>query len=120
MNLVLIQNGFPPAVILNVDRKKYYRVLRRADMDKPQEFIDFIGKSIERSLIIYLEALKPIEAQKTGEGYISLSEAAKNSKYSQEYLSYLARTHRLPAVKFDKKWMTTMEAVKEYEKLNEN
>lgn len=119
MNLILIQNGFPPAVILNVDRKKYYRVLRKADMDKPQEFVDFIAKAIERSLVIYLEALKPYEAQKTGEGYILLSEAAKYSKYSKEYLSLLARKGKLPAVKFEKNWMTTLEAVKEYEKQNQ-
>ena len=53
MNLILIQNGYPPAVILNLDRKKYYRVLRQADLGKFQEFINFIGKAIERSLIIY-------------------------------------------------------------------
>lgn len=102
-----------------VDRKKYHRVLRKADMDKPQEFVDFIAKAIERSLVIYLEALKPCEAQKTSEGYILLSEAAKYSKYSKEYLSLLARKGKLPAVKFEKNWMTTLEAVKEYEKQNQ-
>ena len=115
MNLVLIQNGYPPAVVLNVDRKKYYRVLRRADMDKPQEFVDFIAKAVERSLAIYLEALKTSEPKKSGECYILLSEAAKNSRYSQEYLSFLARKGKLPAVKFESKWMTTMDAVREYE-----
>ena len=118
MNLILIQNGYPPAVVLNVDRKKYYKVLRKADMDKPQEFIDFIGKSIERSLVIYLEALKNTDSEKTGEGYITLTEAAENSRYSQEYLSLLARRGILPAVKFKNKWMTTKEAVTEYEKEN--
>ena len=116
MNLILIQNGYPPAIILNVDRKKYYRVLRKADMDKPQEFIDFIGKSIERSLIIYIEALKNTDSKKTEEGYITLAKAAENSRYSQEYLSLLARRGILPAVKFENKWMTTREAVEEYER----
>ena len=116
MNLILIQNGYPPAIILNVDRKKYYRVLRKADMDKPQEFIDFIGKYIERSLVIYIEALKNTDSEKTEEGYITLAKAAENSRYSQEYLSLLARRGILPAVKFENKWMTTREAVEEYER----
>ena len=31
MNLVLLKNGFPPAVILKNDRKKYYDCLKKAD-----------------------------------------------------------------------------------------
>ncbi len=113
MNLVLMQHGYPPAVILNLDRKKYYRVLRQADLDKPQEFVDFIGKSIERSLIVYLNSLKPINNVEH-QGYISLKEATKYCEYSLEYLSLLARKGRLPAVKFERNWMTTREAVENY------
>ena len=35
MNLILMQNGYPPAVILNIDRKKYNRVVKQADLHKP-------------------------------------------------------------------------------------
>lgn len=114
MNLVLMQNGYPPAVILNTDRKKYYRVLRNADLDKAQEFIDFIGRSIERSLVIYLNSIKPESEIKEKQGYISLKEATKYCDYSIEYLSLLARKGNLPAIKFDKKWMTTREAIENY------
>jgi hypothetical protein len=48
-------------------------------------------------------------------GYIPLSEAAKRVPYGIEYLSYLARTHRLDAVKFGSKWMTTEEALQTYQ-----
>ena len=120
MNLILMQNGYPPAIILNLDRKKYYRVLRQADLDKPEEYIDFIGKSIERSLIIYLNAIKPADASNEKQGYIRLKEAAKYCKYSMEYLSLLARTGKLPAVKIQRNWMTTIEAVEEYTRQMEN
>jgi len=116
MNLILMQNGYPPAVILNVDRKKYYRVLKQADLDKPQEFVDFIGRSIERSLIIYLNSIKPEQDIQAHQGYISLKEATNYCDYSLEYLSFLARTGKLPAVKFQRNWMTTREAIEEYKK----
>lgn len=114
MNLVLLQNGYPPAVILNLDRQKYYRVLRKADMDKPKDYVNFIGRSIERSLVIYLQSITPSNEIKEHQGYISLKEAARYCDYSMEYLSLLARTGRLPAVKFERNWMTTREAVEEY------
>jgi Fic family protein len=115
MNLVLIRNGYPPAVIMNLDRKKYYRVLKAADMGNHEEFENFIGKSIERSLVIYLNTIVPPDRQKKErQGYLSLVEATRYSDYSQEYLSFLARTGKLPAIKFNRNWMTTQEAVKEY------
>jgi hypothetical protein len=53
-------------------------------------------------------------------GYIPLSEATKYCAYGIEYLSYLARTGRLGAVKIGSKWMTTREALEEYKaKVNE-
>jgi Fic family protein len=117
MNLVLMQKGYPPAVILNVDRKKYYRVLREADLDHPKEFIDFIGRAIERSLVIYLNGVKPIkDAHQARGSYITLQQATQFCEYSLEYLSLLARQGKLSAVKFQRNWMTTKEAIEEYKK----
>jgi len=114
MNLVLLQNGYPPAVILNLDRQKYYRVLRQADMDKPKDLLNFIGRSIERSLVIYLNSVAPAHTRTEHQGYISLKEATNYCNYSLEYLSLLARTGKLPAVKFERNWMTTREAIENY------
>jgi Uncharacterized conserved protein len=116
MNLVLMQNGYPPAVILNLDRQKYYRVLRQADMDKPKDFLNFIGRSIDRSLAIYLDSLTPTNKRRAHQGYISLREATKYCDYSLEYLSLLARTGKIPAIKFERNWMTTREAIANYRK----
>jgi Fic family protein len=114
MNLILIQNGYPPAVILNVDRKKYYRVLKEADRENYNNFMNFIGRSVERSLLIYLNALKSKNDKREKYGYIGLNEAAKLCDYGMEYLSYLARTGRLKAVKMQRNWMTTREAIMDY------
>lgn len=112
MNLILMANGFPPAVILHVDRKKYYRILSEADHGNDTSFENFIGRSIERSLIIYLNSLKPDLSEKAG--FINLKEATKYCDYSQEYLSLLARKGKLSAIKINKEWLTTQEAIEEY------
>jgi Fic family protein len=114
MNLMLLQHGYPPAVILNIDRKKYYRVLKEADREKYIDFFNFIGRSAERSLLIYLNALKSKNDTEDRYGYISLQEAAKLCNYGMEYLSYLARTGRLNAIKIRRNWMTTREALMDY------
>ena len=112
MNLILMSNGYPPAIILNVDRRKYYRVLNDANKGNEEAFENFIGRSIERSLIIYLNSIKPDLSEK--EGLISLKEATKYCNYSQEYLSLLARKGKLSAIKINKEWVTTQEAIEEY------
>lgn len=114
MNLILLQNGYPPAVILNLDRKKYYRVLKEADLEHYNSYFNFIGRTVERSLLIYLNALKSGNDKEDRYGYISLREASKICEYGIEYLSYLARTGRLRAVKMGRNWLTTREALADY------
>lgn len=121
MNLILLQHGYPPAVILNIDRKRYYRFLKEADSERYINLFNFIGRSVERSLLIYLNALKSKNDTEDRYGYISLQEASKLCDYGIEYLSYLARTGRLSAVKINRNWMTTREALMDYvEKVNRN
>jgi hypothetical protein len=50
------------------------------------------------------------------EEWISLREAAESTPYSQEYLSLLARTGRIEAVKRGRVWYTSRTAVEEYRK----
>ena len=45
---------------------------------------------------------------------ISMSEAAALTPYSAEYLSLLARTGKLQAVKVGRNWVTTHNAVQSY------
>jgi len=48
------------------------------------------------------------------EEYISLQEATKYCKYSQEYLSLRARQGKMKSVKFGQSWFTTRKWLKEY------
>lgn len=117
MNLILMRYGYPPTVVLRVDRRKYYRVLLEADQGQFENYLNFMGRAVERSLIVYLQALTPSTSRDfKKQGYISLAQASTGTPYSQEYLSLLARQGILPAVKFQRNWMTTHEAVQEYVK----
>lgn len=115
MNLILMQNGYPPTVILRTDRQSYYRVLSLADAGKEKALINFVGKAVERSLTLYLNASKKQTAKPSRDAeWISLADAAQGTPYSQEYLSLLARMGRIEAVKQGRNWLTTRDAISNY------
>ena len=97
---------------MDIHRQYYYRVLNEANPGNSEGFENFIGRAIERTLIIYLNSIEP--DQNENRMFISLGEATNYCDYSQEYLSLLARKGRLAAVKINRNWMTTKEALEEY------
>lgn len=114
LNLYLMRNNYPPAIIQKVERKKYITTIMEGQMENNNApFVNFVAKAVERSLDIYLDSLGTSSNE-----YLSLAEAAKISgnRYSQEYLSLLARTGKIGAVKFGRNWKITKEALEEYEK----
>ena len=122
MNLVLFRYGYPPTVILRANRLQYYQVLMQADSGRQEPLANFVGKAVERSLTLYLEASAPqMERPAPDDEWISLAQAAEGTPYSQEYLSLLARKGRLEAIKRGRVWYTTRRAVVEYrESIKEN
>ena len=117
MNLILMRAGLPPTVIQRINRRQYYRVLEQADARKPTALVNFVGRAVERSLNLYLEACTPVTAPtKPEDEWIPLREATEGTPYSQEYLSLLARSGRIEAVKRGRVWFTTRMAVEEYQK----
>ena len=57
MNLLLMRKGFPPALILKNDRKKYYEALNQANKGSYHKLHLLMLQAIERSLNIYINAL---------------------------------------------------------------
>jgi Fic family protein len=114
MNVILMHEGYPLVVILKNDRKKYYRVLERADLGDYQPLLLFMAQAVERSLNIYLKVLTPSGGQK--EKYILLSVAAKGIPYSMEYLGLLVRQGKLEGHKEGRNWLVSKEAVERYVK----
>ena len=56
MNLMLMQEGYPPAVIRLGERDQYLAALRRADAGEHDDFISFIAEHVALSLELYLWA----------------------------------------------------------------
>lgn len=58
MNLILLQNGYTPAVIKMADRKKYIEALESSDENNMIAFYDLILDAEKESLELYLETIK--------------------------------------------------------------
>lgn len=116
MNLILMNRGFPPTVILKTDRHQYYQALDRAHIGHTKPFVDFIGRSVERSLTWYLDAVTPAKEKGRDERWQLLSVLSPKTPYSQEYLSFLARNGRIEAIKRGRNWYSNLEAISAYKK----
>lgn len=112
MNVTLMRKGFPLAIILKTDRKKYYTVLQKADNGDTTPLVLFVAQAVERSLDLYIRTFAKEDTGKL----IKLSDAARGIDYSAKYLNLLARTGKLFVVKRGRIWYTTKEAVEDYRK----
>lgn len=112
MNLELMRQGYPPAIILKNDRQKYYAALNNANQGSYQKLELLVGQAIERSLDLTLEA---VAFQPDGE-YISLTALAAHPEcpYGQEYLSLLARRGHIDAFKQGRNWVSSLSALRTY------
>ncbi|WP_293744315.1 Fic family protein [uncultured Pedobacter sp.] len=112
MNLLLMRRGFPPAIILKNDRKKYYQALNQANKGNYYKLCLLMLQALERSLNIYINALP-------GNHYgdyepISNIVSEPDVPYGQEYVSLLARQGKIDAYKEGRDWLTTKAAVQSY------
>ena len=111
MNLILMSKGFPPAIILSVDRKKYYDALNQANAGNYDKLMLLMCQSIERSLNIYLSAIPNNDLE-----YDSISNIVSEpgTPYGMEYVSLLARQGKIDAYKEGKNWYTSKKAIEDY------
>lgn len=113
-NLFFMQQGYPPVVLKQEQRKIYYHVLRQADKGNLSPFAEFISKAMNESLQLYLSVFID------DEHLIPLKDLAQHSPYSQEYLSLRARQGKLDAVKLEQIWYSSNRALEEYIKKTEH
>ncbi len=111
MNLLLMRSGFPPAIILKNDRKKYYEALNQANKGSYQKLTLLMAQALERTLNIYMSALPNNDQE-----YIEISSLVEEPSvpYGQEYISLLARQGKIDAYKEGRNWLTTKKAVENY------
>ena len=114
MNILIMNAGYPMAIILKNDRKRYYRVLTEADKGDCSNLCEFIAQAIIRSLNKYLEILKP--SIKKEEKLMTLTELSNNVDYTAAYLKKLIITNKLEADKKGRNWYSSIKAVDDYKK----
>ena len=111
MNLILMKEGFPPAIILSTDRKKYYSAMNSANNGNYEKLMLLMAQALERTLNIYLNALP--EANDDYQEIANLVEE-ENLPYSQDYISLLARQGKIDAYKEGRNWLTSKKAIEDY------
>jgi Fic family protein len=109
MDLILLRNGYPLAIVLKNDRKKYYKYLSMADADNYKPFVSFIAQTVNWSLDLYLEALSDKVTS-----YLSLSQLAKRFKLTERHLNLLCRNGKLEAHKEGRIWVAAVISVEKY------
>jgi len=110
MNLILMQHGYPPAIILKNDRAKYYSALNAANKGNYKKLYLLMAQAIERSLNIYISLIPGSDS------YFPIATIVEEPEvpYGQEYVSLLARTGKIDAYKEGRNWVTTKAAVLDY------
>ena len=113
-NLLLMKAGFPPAIILKNDRKKYYDALNKANLGDYSKLLLLVLQALERSLDIYLGNFT-----NTYEDFQSITDIVSEPDfpYGQEYISLLARQGKIGAFKEGRNWLTSKNAVLKYMEL---
>ena len=109
LNLMLMQDGYPPALILREWRMRYIQALQAAHIGDYVPLIDLIGLAVEHALDLYLEACIESTAH-----LIPLQELAREFSISVDYLGQLARKGKIEATKRGQYWYATKEAVQDY------
>lgn len=103
MNLLLMQEGYPPAIIRKEDRLAYINALEKAQKGGGlDDFYNLIYGAVDRSLNIYLEALEePISSQR----FYTTHEVARLLKIDPESVRRYVRSNKLRAVKLGGKFI---------------
>lgn len=110
LNLLLIQAGFPPAIIRKEDRSLYINSLEKGQTKKDlADYYMIMLDAVDRSLDIYLEAIEPdrtIVAEPTPQQrFYTTEEVAKLLQVDPETVRRYVRQGNLRAVKLGGKFI---------------
>jgi Fic family protein len=109
LNLMLMQEGYPPALVLREWRPRYIQALQEAHYGNYTPLIDLVGLAVERALDLYLEACVESNAH-----LLSMKELALLFHTTVDYLGQLARQGKFEAKKRGQYWYASKEAVEQY------
>lgn len=103
MNLILMQTGYPPAIIRKEDRAAYIDSLEKGQKTgNPADFYHLICGAVDRSLDIYLEML---EQKAPEQRFLTTDEVAALLRVDPESVRRYVRSGKLKAVKLGGKFI---------------
>ena len=110
MNLILMQQGYPPAIIRKEDRLAYINSLEKAQKGNGlEDFYNLIYSAVDRSLDIYLEAVEPekesIVTINPDQRFYTTKEVAKLLQIDPESVRRYVRSNKLRAVRLGGKFI---------------
>lgn len=111
LNLQLLRDGYVPAFVLREWKLRYLQALQAADAGEYRPLVNLIGQAVEAGLDFYLESCAAVPDER----FQSLSDLALQHGYDGNYLGLLARSGKLEARKWDRRWYATPAALKRYE-----
>ncbi len=107
MNVILIQAGFPPAIIKKEERNRYLNALETGQTKgNKNAYYELIYDAIDRSLDIYLESAKPQETSlQSRQGLYTTEDVAAVLQVDPESVRRYVRSGQLKAVKLGGKFI---------------
>jgi Fic family protein len=111
LSLQLLREGYVPAFLLREWKLRYLEALHAADVGEYRSLVNLIGQAVEAGLDFYLDACAAVP----NEHYQLLSDLALSSGYDVNYLGLLARSGKLEARKWNRRWYATAAALARYE-----
>jgi Fic/DOC family len=109
LNFMLIQKGYPPAVILASQRPRYLQGLRAADNANPNALAEVIARAISGALSRFLIPKLAGEAK-----LVPLSALAAQAPYAPDYLRQLVLSGKLRAIRDGHLWLSSRAWLDDY------
>jgi Fic family protein len=109
LNFMLIQAGYPPAVILATQRQRYLRSLAIADAGNANPLTEVVARAVAGTLSRFLIPKLAGDAK-----LVPLAALASQSNYSADYLRQLAQNGRLRAIREGRLWLSSRAWLNDY------
>src|SRR2546422_7584299 len=109
LNFMLAQNGYPPAVILATERRRYLQALGTADAKNPHPLAEVIARAVSGTLNRFLIPKLAGEAK-----LVPLSALAAQSRYSPVYLRRRVLEGKLKAIRDGHLWLSSRSWLADY------
>jgi Fic family protein len=111
LNLQLMRDGYPAALLLAGWRPRYIRALEQAHHGQYRGLVNLIGRAVEAGLDMFLEACAAVPEQFQR----PLREVADACTIDAGYLGWLLREGRIAGQKRRGRWYTSEAAVRRYQ-----